>query len=105
MDRSDVIKLIKTTYQNDAINQRIPIESERQIFCNVKSITSTEWFEAGKHGLKPTYCFEIFAPEYEGEKIVEYDGERYGVYRTFRPTGEKLELYVEEKGGLGRGKN
>lgn len=103
MDRSDIIKLVKTTYTNDKINQRIPTESARIVFCSVRSITQSEWYEAGKNGLKPTYCFEVFGPDYEGEKIVEYNGTRYGIYRTYRNKNERLELYAEEKGGLGLG--
>lgn len=100
MDRSNVIKLISQTYTRDNINQMIPVDTIRQVYCDVRSITRTEWFDAGRNGLQPIYVFTMFAPDYQGEKIVEFEGHRYGVYRTYRARNELLEVYVEEKGGL-----
>lgn len=100
MDRSTVIKLIKPNYTQDSIGQYIYAETERQVYCDVRSITRAEWFEAGRNGMQPIYIFAMFGPDYEGEQIVEYEGKRYGVYRTYRGRNETIELYVEEKGGL-----
>lgn len=100
MDRSNIIYLISETYTQDAIGQPIASETRRQVFCDVRSITRTEWFDAGRNGLQPAYVFTMFAPDYENEKIVEFNGNRYGVYRTYRARNEVLEVYTEEKGGL-----
>ena len=40
----------------------------------------------------------MFAYDYEGEKIVEYQGKRYAVYRTYLGRDDTLELYVQEEG-------
>ena len=100
MDRSNVIKLISGNYTQDEIGQFITEETSRLVFCDVRSITREEWFNAGRNGLKPSYVFIVFEPDYQGEKIVEFNGIRYGVYRTYRGRNEQMELYVEEKGGL-----
>lgn len=100
MDRSSVIKLISETYAQDAIGQYIPTEIEKQVFCDVRSVSRAEWFDAGRNGLHPEYVFTMFAPDYSDEKIIEYNGKRYGVYRTYAGRNEQLELYVESKGGL-----
>lgn len=100
MDRSTVIKLISKTYSQDSIGQYVYTETEREVFCDVRSITRVEWFDAGRNGMQPVYIFTMFEPDYAGEKIVEYGGNRYGVYRTYRSRNETIELYVEEKGGL-----
>ena len=42
----------------------------------------------------------MFAYDYEGESIVEIDGTRYGVYRTYLGKNETLELYLEQKTGV-----
>ena len=102
MDRSDVIKLISRTYTQDGILQYVPEETEKQVFCNVRSISRAEWFDAGRSGTKPEYVFTVFAPDYNEEKIVEYNGRRYGVFRTYRGRNETLELHVEAKGGIER---
>lgn len=100
MDRSDVINLISETYTQDEISQDIAVYKKRKVFCEVRSITRTEWFDAGRNGLQPVFVFTMFAPDYEGEKIVEYKGRTYGIYRTYVGRNETIELYVEEKGGL-----
>lgn len=100
MDRSAVITLIKRTFAADSIGQQIPTETTRDVFCSVSSISQSEWFEAGRNGLKAEYRVDMFFPEYEGEEIVEYNNTRYGVYRTYRRNNEVLELYLERKSGV-----
>lgn len=103
MDRSNVIDLISETYSQDSIGQFVTTETQRQVYCDVRSITKTEWFDAGKDGMQPAYVFVMFAPDYQGEKIIEYNGNRYGVYRTYLGRNEQIEIYVEEKGGINGG--
>lgn len=101
MDRSDVIYLISETKTQNAFGGWTSTEKKSEVFCDVKSVTRTEWFEAGRSGIAhPEYVFIMNRNEYDGEKIVEYDGKRYGVYRTYAAKNENLELYVEAKGGL-----
>lgn len=101
MDRSNVIKLIKEICTQDSIGQFVPVETSRQVYCDVRSITRTEWFEAGRNGMQPAFAFIMFGPDYEGEKIIEFNGKRYGIYRTYIGRNDTIELYAEEKGGLG----
>ena len=100
MDRSSTIYLIKESYHMDDHNQPIPKEEKREVYCNVRSITRTELFEAGQNGHRASYMFEMFFYDYEDEKLVEYDGKRYAVYRTYHPENDTIEVYVEEKGGI-----
>lgn len=127
MDRSDVINLIKENLvqnefgqwvREDVVDPQVEYElgidepdpipfSERspyrstEVFCDVRSITRTEWFEAGRNGIQhPEYIFVINRNEYDGEKMVLYNGQYYGIYRTYEAKNENLELYVEAKGGL-----
>lgn len=41
----------------------------------------------------------MFVGDYNGEKLVEYNGETYAVYRTYLAKNDTIELYVERKGG------
>lgn len=100
MDLSDKITLIKTTYTTDAIGQKVPAETSRDVFCQLQSVTQSEWFEAGRNGLKAEYRATMFAPEYEGEEIVSLNSVRYGVYRTYLGKNETIELYLERKAGV-----
>ena len=99
MDRSDVITLIATTQTQDAYGVWRKTETRKDVFCNVQSVTQSEFFEGGRNGLNPEYRMSMFYGDYDGETIVEYNGKRYAVYRTYRQRTDILELYVERKGG------
>lgn len=101
MDRSDVILLIKETPIQSSSFIWTSTETSTEVFCDVRSVTQTEWFEAGRSGIvHPAFIFIINRNEYDNEKIVEYNGQRYGVYRTYMAKNEDLELHCEAKGGL-----
>lgn len=100
MDKSKVLTLISETYIVDEIGQQIPQETRRDVFCNISSVSAAEWFEAGRSGLKPEYRATMFSYDYGHEKIVELDGVRYGVYRTYLGKNESIELYLESKVGV-----
>ena len=99
MDRSQIIKLISETNTQDENGGWRATESETQVFCQVNSITREEFFEAGRNGLNPEYRFTMFFGDYNGERTVEYNGKRYGVYRTYHARTDSIELYAERKGG------
>jgi len=100
MDRSNVVTLISETYAADDIGQMIATEVEHDVYCNVSSVTQSEWFQGGQNGLKPEYRVTMFAPDYSGQKVVEFNSVRYGVYRTYLRQDELLELYLERKTGV-----
>lgn len=99
MDRSNVINLVATTHTRDENGVRRVVETSRQVYCDVSSVTASEFFEGGRSGLNPEYRFTVFYADYAGEQIVEYEKKRYGVYRTYQAKTDELELYVERKGG------
>lgn len=99
MDRSDVLTLIGTTKAQNAYGIWESTETEREVFCNVGSVTRAEFFEGGRNGLNPQYVFTVFFGDYDGETICEYNGQRYGIYRTYHSQTDELELYAERKGG------
>lgn len=100
MARDHVVTLISTTYRTDSISQRIPVEQRREVPCQVDGIRQSEWYSAGKQGLKPQLMVMVFDDDYQGEIIAEVDGVRYGIYRTYPAKHGKTELYLEKKGGV-----
>lgn len=99
MDRSNIIKLIATTKAQNTFGVWITIETEREVFCDVSSVTRAEFFDGGRNGLNPEYVFTMFFGDYEGETILEYSGKRYAIYRTFHARTDVIELYAERQGG------
>ena len=98
--RNDVITLITLSYAQNDYGVQIPTETTKDIYCDVKSISQTEFYAAGESGLKPELRFDVFAYDYSGEKLIEYNGNRYAVYRTYQRSNNVLELYTERKVGL-----
>ena len=100
MDRSDVIKLISEEVTGrDRYGRKTRKQTKRQVFVQVDSISMNEFYEAGRNGLNPEYRFRMFSGDYEGERVCEYKGDNYAIYRTFMRDDDTIELYVERQGG------
>jgi SPP1 family predicted phage head-tail adaptor len=94
---NDIIKLIKTTVSTEMNEQGDydKILTRRQIFADVKSIGTKEFYEAATAGMKPEIKFVIQDYlDYEGEKELSYNGFRYPIIRTFRTQTNQLEITV-----------
>lgn len=96
---TDVITLVAQTITTDKYGNEVAKETEKTVFCEVDSISQTEFYAAANTELNPEYKFTIFFGDYEGEEVVVFNGARYSVYRTYR-TGDNLELYAERKIGI-----
>ena len=102
MDRSEVITLVsypRTQDANGVWRDSAPVE--RTVYCQVDSVTRSEFFDGERNGLKPEYRFTMFFAEYLGERTVIYNGVAYSVYRTYHARTDDLELYVERRTGNG----
>lgn len=93
MINHDVITLIKRETHGVFT---APEESTREVFCTVESVGMNEFYRALEHGIEPQFRF-ILADyaEYDGEKLLEYHGNRYRIVRTYIDD-HAVELTVEE---------
>lgn len=74
--------------------------TSRTVFCQVHSISQSEFFQGGRNGLNPAYRFTVFHGDYEDEIQCEYEGKGYAIYRTYIVPGtDYIELYAERQGG------
>lgn len=94
---NEVMTLCKETVSTDAYGDTQKEYTERSVFCDVKSISQSEFYQSHTVGLKPEIKF-VLADflEYDNEKIVKYqpfNGEEreYKVVRTYR-NGNELEI-------------
>lgn len=99
MDRSTPIYLVAETYAEDAYGVLRPTQTKRLVYANVTSVTADEWFEGGRNGLNPELRVRMFAPDYEGEEVVEINGYLFAIYRTYFARTDIIELYVERRKG------
>lgn len=88
----DVVNLISTTEVEDSDGYLTSTETSTEVFANVKSVSRSEFYASYQVGINMTISFEIRACDYNNQKIIEYDGKRYSVQRTFTKNGEILEL-------------
>ena len=96
----DTLILIAKTYTVDELGQKVPQESAREVFARMDSISQSEFFEAGRIGLRPSYKAVLtFAEDYEGEEVAAYGGRRYAVYRTYKTASGQMELYLQRETG------
>ena len=100
MDRSTPLTLIAVTYTVDSIGQKVPTETSRGVYCNLRSVSRQEWKDAGEMGFKPSFVATMFAYDYQGEELAELNSKRYGIYRTYLTTDDQIELYLEAKAGV-----
>lgn len=99
MDRSNVISLIREEKTKNELGVYTTQRIRREVFCNVSSVTASEFFEGGRSGLNPQFRMTMFVGDYDGEELLEYNGEAFSIYRTYLKTTDTIELYVERKGG------
>lgn len=94
---NEVLTLVKDTVTVDAYGDTQKIHKERKVFCDVKSISQSEFYQSHTAGLKPEIKFILpDVLEYDNEKIVKYkrfQGEEreYKVVRTYQ-NGNELEI-------------
>lgn len=95
------VYLISQSETLDANNQPIATETKSAaLFVELRSVSRNEFFESRQGGLFPQFSFIISAFDYHNEKIVEYNGERFAVYRTYEPDDDTIEIYCQIESGV-----
>jgi SPP1 family predicted phage head-tail adaptor len=92
-------ELTRDRYGNPQVTRQ-----EREVFCQIRSVTRSEFYAAANAGLEPQFVIRLadFA-EYDNEQIVEYEGEVFSIIRTYRDrsaTSSAIELTVGQKLGI-----
>ncbi|AWK52791.1 phage head-tail adapter protein [Clostridium beijerinckii] len=90
------LTLIQQTYTEDEIGNQTPTEIKTVIYCGLKSIGRTEFYNAVAHELKPEVIFNINKFEYSGEQLIEFEGKKYKIICTYSNDFEKIELTCEK---------
>lgn len=97
---NDIIGLGTPVTETDDRGNEVTECEFRDVFCKVKSITRTEFYQAAVTDYKPSIAFEIADYfDYNNERIILYNGEKYEVIRTYRAdVGSKLGLVAQRYG-------
>lgn len=93
-------KLISRTVTYDELNQPTETDTAREVVVEVRSVTQSEYFAGRQGGLAPDLAFLLSVFDYQGEKVIEYDGKKYAIYRTYEADDNYVELYAQIEGGI-----
>lgn len=89
---NDILVLISTVNGVDEYGDPAVTEVSREVFCRLASIGQKEFYQAHAVGLQPEIKFVLADYlDYSGESLVEHEGQRYRVLRTYRD-GQEIEL-------------
>lgn len=95
---NDIIYLVTKEYEEDDIGQDISVRTEQEVFCEILSISQSEFHQAAQSGLKPQYKVKLWQEEYNGQDEVRIGEDYFTVYRNYTSNG-MVELYLEKRGG------
>jgi SPP1 family predicted phage head-tail adaptor len=70
--------------------------SERQVYCEVKSVTRNEYYQAHIAGLQPGYVLKLsIASEYWDETKLRFRDHEYRILRTYITRDGGIELTIQ----------
>lgn len=99
MNKIVKIKLISLTVTYDAMGVMTKSETPTEIYGNFQSVSAQEFFRGGEIGIKPEFIIKVWENEYSGQVLLEYNNERYVIYRTYLASDGRVELYCQKDVG------
>ena len=83
----------------DAAGNEIPSITETEVFVQPRGVYQSEFYNAAQLGLKPSLTLYLANKEdYDGQKILEYEGKDYDVIRVdWSAQRDGISLVCEER--------
>ena len=79
----------KDPYGDSVMEERV----SGAVFAEIKSIGQSEFYQAQTAGKKPEIKFKLTDYlDYQGQRYLVHDGTRYSILRTYRTSGNELEV-------------
>lgn len=86
---ADEITLITETQPEEKTNENgfdnPAIELPATVFCNRRSVGQNEYYKAQQAGKQLELKIEVHTADYTGEVLVEFEGKRYNIIKTYYP--------------------
>ena len=97
--KNELVTLLKTKDTLDADGYKVGTEvvEQNEVFAEEKSITREEYFKAMQSGVSAVIAFSVNRDEYDGEDAVDYNGERYYIYRSYSANVYDIELMCSKE--------
>ena len=93
-----ILKSYETTGRDKSGNP-IKTEVKRTVFVQPRGVYASEFYNAAQLGLKPSLTLYLTnRNDYQGEKILEFDGKEYSVIRVdWNAQRDGISLICEER--------
>lgn len=89
-----MIKLVTETASAHGVHATVT-ETEREVMCTVRSVSRSEYYNALNAGIEPSLVFYLaLSDDYQGERVVRYQGKKYRVVRTYLTEDDGIEITV-----------
>lgn len=75
--------LIKTVNTVDEVGDTVQTESERSVLSGKLDYRSKEFYQAFTNGLKPSITFAVNKYEYDNERILKFEGDKYKIIDVY----------------------
>ena len=99
MVRADVVELIAELPVAHGVLDA-PMLNYRKVYCEVRSISLNEAYQARATGLNPEYKLRLsHSFEYKGEKLCDFRKHRYEIIRTYMDEKDGIELTIQRVEG------
>lgn len=96
MEDVEIVLIADKSEGTDRDGYPVIEETKKTVFARKKSVARTEFYEALRSGVNPVYIFEVFAGDYDGQRLLEYEGDRYEVTRTYQAALDCISLTCKE---------
>jgi len=87
MTQTDVVTLITVEKVQGENGYPILNEVRKTVPVEVRSVARAEFYEAMKAGVSLASAFRMWACDYDGQTLLEYNRKRYAVVRTYTGIG------------------
>ena len=96
---NDIAYLCSETITQDEYLNEVVAFQEREVFVQAKSIRASEFYQAATTDFRPEITLVLADYyDYEGERIVRYDGKLFDIVRTYE-NRNRLELTLQQRIG------
>ncbi|MFB8675740.1 phage head closure protein [Enterococcus gallinarum] len=86
-------------FTSDQIGNQIPKYKRSTVMGYEDRLSRNEFYQAGQSGIDLSKLFVIHPFEYSNEKIVEFEGQKYTIIRSYPRDSEELEIVCQIKLG------
>lgn len=96
LNRRCVICLLnKTVSKSKTGFQQRNTDEGREVIAQQGGVSRNEFYKAAAVGMTPSVVFVVSEADYQGERLIRFDGKLYRVIRSYPLPNRKIELVCQ----------